>query len=75
MRDLKAKLGFKPLVEKRALVVSSEGIEHTKSNLMGIAAKAIGVREGVIRCARNNGRDFVKRFEDESMEVLLIKWC
>ena len=46
------------------------------------AAKAIGIGEGVIRYARNNGRNFVKRFEDgeapseaPSVEVFFIKWC
>ena len=39
------------------------------------AAKAIGIGEGVIRYERNNGRDFVKRFEDENVKVFFMKWC
>ena len=34
LRDLKAKFGFKPLVERRALVVYSEGMEHIKFDSM-----------------------------------------
>ena len=34
LRDLKAKFSFKPLVERKALVVSSEGVEPTKFDLM-----------------------------------------
>ena len=37
--------------------------------------KAIGVGEGVIRYPRNNGRDLVKKFEDEIVKVFFIKWC
>ena len=58
LRDLKAKFGFKPLVERRVLVVSSEGMDPTKFDSMKKATKAIGVEEGVIRYVRNNGRDF-----------------
>ena len=47
-KDLKAKFGFKPLVERRALMVSSEGMEPTKFSSMRKVAKAIRVGEGVI---------------------------
>ena len=50
-------------------MVSSEGMEPTKFNSMRKVTKAIGVGEGVIRYARNNGRDFIKRFEDENVKV------
>ena len=66
---------FKTLVKRRALVVSSEGMEPTKFDLMGKATKAIGMGEGVIRYARNNGRDFIKRSEDENVKVFFIKLC
>ena len=39
------------------------------------AANAIGLGEGAIRYARNNGRDFVRRFEGGSVRVFSIKWC
>ena len=70
MIDLKAKLGFKPLCKRRALVVSSEDMEPAKFHLM---RKAIGVEEGVIKYARNNERDFVKRFEDENVKGSFCK--
>ena len=75
LKDLKVKFGFKPLAERRVSVVSSEGMEPTKFDSMRKATKAIGVGEGVIRYERNNGRDFVKRFEDENIKVFFIKWC
>ena len=61
LRDIKAKFGFKPLVKRRALVISLEGmeLESTKFNSMRKAAKTIGKGEGVIRYARNNGANFI----------------
>ena len=73
--DLKVKFHFKPMVKKRALVVSLESIEPTKFDSMRKDAKAIGVGEGVISYVRNNRRDFVKRFEDENVKVFFKKWC
>ena len=73
LKDLKAKFGFKPFIERRALVVSSNDMEST--NFYSMAAKSIGVGEGIIRYARNSGRDFVKKFEDERVRVFFIKWC
>ena len=55
-------------------MVSSKGMEPTKFDSIRKAAKAIGVRQGVIRYARNNGRDFIKRFEDENVKVFFIMW-
>ena len=75
LKDLKAKFGLKPLIERRALVVSLNDMEPTKFDSMRKAAKSIGVGEGVIRYARNNERDFIKKFEDESVTVVFIKWC
>ena len=74
LRDLKAKFSLKPLVERRALVVSLEGMEPSKFDSMRKAAKAFGIGEGVIRHARNNGRDFIKRFEGKGVfqKVVLI---
>ena len=34
LRDLKAKLGFKLLIERRALLISLEGMEPTKFDSM-----------------------------------------
>ena len=49
-------------------MVSSGGMEPTKFDSMRKAAKAIGVGEGVIRYVRNDGRDFIKRFENENIK-------
>ena len=49
--------GFKPLVERRMLVVSLEDMEATTFGTVREAAKAIGVGEGAIRYVRNDGRD------------------
>ena len=38
------------------------------------AAEAIRMGEGIIRHVKNNGRDFVRRFESGSFRVFLIKW-
>ena len=72
-RDLKAKFGFKPLVERRALLVSLGGMEPTKFDSMRKSTKTIGAGEGVIRYVRNKGRDFVKKFEDENFKGVLHK--
>ena len=69
LRDLKAKFGFKPLVERRVSVVSLEGMEPTMFDSIKKVTKAIGVGEGFIWYVRNNGRDFVKRSEDENIKV------
>ena len=74
LKDVKAKYGFKPLIERRALVVSSNDMEPTKVDSIRKVAKSIGVVEGVIRYARNNGRDFVERFEGERVKVSFIEW-
>ena len=73
LKDLKAKFSLKPLVERRVLLVPSNDMEPTKFDSMRKAAKSIGVVEGVIRYARNNGRDFVQKFEGEKQGVNLCK--
>ena len=45
-KDLKAKFGFKPLIERRVLVVSLNDMEPTKFDSVGKAAKSVGVGEG-----------------------------
>ena len=66
LKNLKVKFGFKPLIERRVLVVSLNDMEPTKFDSMRKAAKAIGKGEGVIRHVRNNGKNYVERFEDKS---------
>ena len=72
LRELKAKFDFKPMYDRRMLLIFSEDMEPTEFHSRSKAAKAIGIGEGVIRYARNNGRDFVK---DKSAKVFFIKWC
>ena len=50
-------------------MVSSEGMEPTKFDPMRKAAETIEVGEGVFRYRRNNGKDFIKRFDDENINV------
>ena len=71
LKELKARNGFK--IETRALVVSSNDMGPTKFDSMRKAAKAISVGEGVIRYARNNNRNFVKRFGDgKALSVMVF---
>ena len=49
LKDLKAKFGFKHLIKRRALVVSSNNREPATFDSMKKAAETIGVGEGVIR--------------------------
>ena len=50
LKDLKAKFGLKkPLVERKALVVSSNGMEPTKFHFIREVAKAISMGEDIIR--------------------------
>ena len=72
LNDLKAKFGFKPMYNRRTLIISSEDMEPAKSDSMRKAVKAIGVGEGVIRYARNNRRDF---FKNKNANMFFIKWC
>ena len=74
-KDLKAMFGFKPLKVRIVLVVSSEGMEATTFSSMRETMKAIGMGEKVIRYTKNNGRDFMSRFESRSIWVFCIKWC
>ena len=55
LKDLKAMFGFKPLYDRRSLVISSKDMEPTESGSVRKAAKAIGVSEGSIRYAEKNG--------------------
>ena len=56
-------------------MVSLEDMEPTRFDSMREAAKAISMRERVIRYTGNNGRDFMRSFESGSIRVFLIKWC
>ena len=72
LKELKAKFGFKPMYDRRELVISSEDMEPTTFNSLRKAAKATGVSYGILRYAKNKERDFVK---DKNAKVFFIKWC
>ena len=71
LKELKAKFGFKPMYDRRTLVISSEDMEPTELDSMRKVAKAIGVSYKVFRYAKNKDRDFVKKDE----KTYKIKWC
>ena len=60
------------MYDRRTLVISFEDMEPTTFDSMRKSAKAIGVGEGVISYARNNGIDFLK---DKNAKVFFIKCC
>ena len=70
LKELKAKFGFKPIYDRRTLVISSENMEPTAFDSLRKAAKAIGVACGALRYAEDKERDFVKK-DEKKYE---IKW-
>ena len=54
-------------------MVSSVDMEPTMFGSMREAAKAINMEEGIIRYTKNNGRDFMRRFEGGSINPRLPK--
>ena len=72
LKELKVIFGFKPLFERRPLVISLEDMEPTTFDSMRKAAKAIGVTEGALRYVKNKGKDFVK---NRDAKVFFIMWC
>ena len=69
--ELKAKFGFKPMYDRRMLVISSEDMERTTFDSLRKAAKAIGVSYGTPRYAKDKERNFIK---DKNSKVFFIKW-
>ena len=51
--------------------MSLNDMEPIKFHFMRKATKAIGMSEGAIRYARNNGKDYMRRFEGKSIKVIL----
>ena len=70
LKKLKAKFGFKPMYDRRMLVISSEDIKPTTFDSLRKAAKAIGVSYSALRYAKDKERDFVK---DKEI-ICKIKW-
>ena len=72
LKELKAKFGFKPMYDRKTLVISLEDMEPTTFGSLRKAAKAISVAYGTLRYAKNKERDFVKK--DKEI-IYKIKWC
>ena len=70
LKELKAKLGFKPMYDRRKLVISSKDMEPTDFASLRKASKAIGISNKVLRYAKNKDRDLVKK-DDKTYK---IKW-
>ena len=71
LKDLKAKFGFKPMYDRRMLVISSEDMEPKMFDSLKRAFKATGVSYGASRYAKNKGRGFIKKDE----KIYEIRWC
>ena len=63
LKDLKAKFGFKPMYDRRTVVISPEDMEPTTFDSLRKAAKAISVSYGALRYAKDKERNFVKKDE------------
>ena len=63
LKELKAKFGFKPMYDRRTLVISSEDMKATTFDSSRKCAKAISVSYGTLRYAKYKERDFVKKDE------------
>ena len=72
LTELKAKFGFKPLVERIKMVISSEDMKPTAFDSINQAATSLGVGHMNIRYAMKNGRDTFKRASDG--KVFFINW-
>ena len=70
LKELKAKFGFKPMYDRRELVISLEDMEPTTFDSLRKAAKAIGVSYGTLRYAKDKERNFVKK----DAKIFKIKW-
>ena len=70
LKELKAKFGFKPMYDRRTLVISSEDMEPTTFDSLRKATKAIGVTYSTFIYTKNKERDFVKKDE----KIYEIKW-
>ena len=64
--------GFRPLYDRRSLVISLEDMESIEFGSMKKASEAIGVREENIMYAKKNEKNFL---EDTNAKVFFIKWC
>ena len=70
LKELRAKFGFKPIYDRRTLVISLEDIEPITFDSLRKAAKAISVTYGTLIYAKNKESSFVKKDE----KIYEIKW-
>ena len=63
LKELKAKFGFKPMYDRRMLVISSDDMEPTTFDSLRKAAEAIDVTYSTLIYAKNKERDFIKKDE------------
>ena len=71
LKELKAEFGFKPMYNRRTLVISSEDMKPTTFDSLRKAAKATSVSYGALRYTKDKERDFIKKDE----KIYEIKWC
>ena len=69
--ELKDKLGFKAMYDRRTLVISSKDMEPTTFDSLRKAAEAIDVTYGALRYAKNKERDFVKK-DEKIYEITVV---
>ena len=72
LTELKAQFGFRPLVKRIGMVISSEDMDPTTFDSINQAATSLGVGHMVIRYTRKNGRDTFKWASDG--KVFLVNW-
>ena len=53
LKELKARFGFKPMYDRRTLLISLEDMEPTTFNSLRKTAKAIDVTYGTLRYAKD----------------------
>ena len=72
LKDLKAKFGFKPMYDRRTLMISSEDMDPAtfEFNSLRQAARSTDISYGVLIYAKNKERNFVKKDE----KIYDINW-
>ena len=70
LKELKAKFGFKPMYDRRMLMISSEGMSPTTFDLLRKASKAAGISYGILRYAKNKESNFIRVDE----KIYNINW-
>ena len=64
LKKLKAKFGFRPMYDRRTLIISFEDMEPKTFDSLRKASKAISVSYRAFRYAKNKDRDFFKKDEE-----------